>query len=215
MTKATGLGLKVMGYSGALVSLVDAGDRVNLEDIAVQLGRIPRFVGATEPFLSGIHHALNCELIAASAGYGMAERATCLSHDFHEAFTGDVPKPLKGEWLSDLQRKLDRMIYRDLDIPKVTSLLVHEIDYAALVTEAYCFGPEGMVEYISPGAEPDTENIRIVRHVCDKLGDTIGGPDAPGVRYFIDRCEWVFSEARREVYGEKQSQGSSIRQPDP
>lgn len=193
--------LNVMAHSGSVASLVDVGDEILLEDIAVHLGRMPRFVGATSVFLSGIHHALNCEQIAQERGHGYAERATCLSHDFHEAFTGDVPRPLKSRQMKEWQRKLDIMIQRDLMIPAVTSTLVYEIDTIALLTEAYCFGPEGMVEFISPGWEPDPVYIELVETIREEWGDTTGGLSSEPVIDFIGYCNYIFQNAREEVYG--------------
>jgi len=86
---------KVYLYSGGFLNLEDPDFRaVNLEDIAIPLSRISRFNGHTaEPWNVAQHSVLTWEL----ARLFMPEMsAHMILHDAHEAFIGDITRPVKG-----------------------------------------------------------------------------------------------------------------------
>lgn len=64
-----------------------------LEDFLVQLGRIPRFAGATEPEFTVLQHSYHAYLIALAKNPEVALQA--LLHDFGEILIGDIPSPMK------------------------------------------------------------------------------------------------------------------------
>ena len=72
-------------------------EEVSLEAIASGLSKICRFGGQTKGdlFYSVAEHSVLCWQIALSRGYGSMTRRAVLLHDAHEAYTGDITRPLK------------------------------------------------------------------------------------------------------------------------
>jgi 5'-nucleotidase len=91
--------LWVQTRSGRAVDLLDTQpEQINAEDIAVQLGRIPRWNGATigrpnEIYPVAMHSILVSMLLPHNAPPEL--RLVALLHDAHEAYTGDMPSPVK------------------------------------------------------------------------------------------------------------------------
>lgn len=83
----------------------------NVENLARQLSRLPRFAGATGPFYSVAQHCV----IASQVADPPHLRLPVLLHDAHEIVTGDIPRPVKrllGAALADLERALDAAVAR-------------------------------------------------------------------------------------------------------
>lgn len=79
-------------YSGRFVDLLDPQpDQISITDIAVHLSNIVRFGGGVSRFYSVAEHSVRCAELASDAALKMA----CLLHDAHEAYTLDLPAPLK------------------------------------------------------------------------------------------------------------------------
>jgi uncharacterized protein len=78
-------------FSGAFFNYNDPGSSdVTIEDIAHALSNVCRFAGHVSHFYSVAQHAVNCSLIVPE------EHAfSALMHDTAEAFTNDLPTPLK------------------------------------------------------------------------------------------------------------------------
>lgn len=154
-------------YSGNKVEKHGSG-APSLLDIAVQLGRIPRFAGATEDFWTVLQHSLCAEQLGefwCDTYPGIVEnmeppeshtgrkinmrafiRLACLLHDSHEALLGDIPAPFKGAETAALQDAFDERLYRNMGIPnpedheEVISV-VRLVDRALLGAEGKHFGP--------------------------------------------------------------------------
>lgn len=133
-------------YSGRLVT-PDGTEAPTLLDIAIGLSRQPRFAGQTRVWWSVLDHTLFCDdLLTLVFDLPLRPlRLGVLLHDAHESLTGDVPTPLKTPDFKAMQDKLDRLIYDAHYYPGgYTSFraglgphVVHDVDRAALNTEAY------------------------------------------------------------------------------
>lgn len=89
----------VQTRSGRAVDLLDTKpEQIYAEDLAVQLARIPRWNGATigrpdEVYPVAMHSVLVSMLLPADASPAL--KLVALLHDAHEAYTGDMPSPVK------------------------------------------------------------------------------------------------------------------------
>lgn len=153
-------------YSGRKVEL-DGEGAPSLLDIAVQLGRIPRFAGATEDFWTVLQHSLCAEQLGRywcdqyegivssmepvevsgrPANMRAYIRLACLIHDAHEALIGDIPSPFKSADMHNVQETFDERLYESLGIPhprnhKEVTSVVTLVDQALLGAEGKMFGP--------------------------------------------------------------------------
>jgi len=91
----------VSSWSGALVGWHT--DPPPLLDVLVQLGRIPRFAGATTREFSVLQHSLHVWKLATMQNPGVALAA--LLHDAAEILTGDIPTPFKPDDFGALERE--------------------------------------------------------------------------------------------------------------
>lgn len=140
--------------------LTNSGRRVGLEegtpsieDIALGLSRQPRFGGQTRRTWTVAHHSLFVadlafELPSKYHWQSAPLELYALLHDAHEAVTGDVPTPFKGDHLKGLQQSLDARIFREhapelLVDPAmfIKREVVKNLDNGALLVEALRVGP--------------------------------------------------------------------------
>lgn len=70
--------------------------QVDIKDVAVQLSRMPRFVGATQQPWNVAAHSLHCAALAEGEGASLPAQLAALLHDAHEAYMGDIPSPFKA-----------------------------------------------------------------------------------------------------------------------
>lgn len=110
-----------------------------LRDIAHALSYLPRFSGMTRHFYSVAQHSLMvADMARDCAFFDVRDEQYALLHDAHEAYTGDIPTPLK--WACpELKAIEDRIAFAlrfKFRIHWMTSVLVKECDTAALHVEA-------------------------------------------------------------------------------
>ena len=74
---------------------------IDIYDIAEHLSKLPRFLGATRPFISVAQHSLHVSSLAERDGGGPIAALYGLLHDAEEAYMGDMPTPL-ANYLWDL-----------------------------------------------------------------------------------------------------------------
>lgn len=137
-------GYEIETQSGQFVCLLNPDPAtIRIDDIAWGLSRANRYAGQTRgaPY-SVAHHSLwvaewlrACSLSAEAQIYG-------LLHDAHEAYTGDVPTPVKrllGPVVGDIQARLDVAICKAIGLPNPSRLsgqLIRLADRHALSREA-------------------------------------------------------------------------------
>lgn len=81
--------------SGLAFDLLDPKpEQINLADIAWSLGRLARYTGHGLRHCSVAEHSVRCSDIA-ERKWNQSVAWDCLMHDAHEAYTGDVSRPLK------------------------------------------------------------------------------------------------------------------------
>ena len=116
---------QVETYSGRMVHLVNPdADTIALCDIAQSLSKLSRYNGHTRSDW-GYSVAQHSVWVAAAMSHfdeaGIADDAfkAALLHDAHEAYTGDIVKPLKqflDPQLTLMQNKLDAVIFDALHV---------------------------------------------------------------------------------------------------
>ena len=86
----------ILTHTGKRVNLQNPrAEDVCLEDITYALARLNRFTGHADPSWSVGQHSLLCAELARLQGGSLELQRSCLSHDFAEAYLGDVSSPLK------------------------------------------------------------------------------------------------------------------------
>ena len=116
--------------------------------IATQLGRIPRFLGATCRHYSVLEHSiLGCEYIREFRIFGSMSRyyaRSFLLHDAHEAVVGDHTEPLADivpgfrELMGPIKLKIDQAIEKafDVDLTSAATIgVVKRVDQMMLQRE--------------------------------------------------------------------------------
>jgi hypothetical protein len=126
------------GASGEKIVLRDpASTPIMLSTIAATLGQIARFNGHTRRFYSVAEHSMHVSLLMQDA-HGDRGAIYGLLHDAHEAYTGDIPSPIKivlgrswekfeGAWCDRVRRhygvhKMAPKIEADLKVADQTAL---------------------------------------------------------------------------------------------
>lgn len=130
--------------SGAYLDLSDPRPQhIELEDVARGLARTCRFAGHTRRFYSVAEHAVLVADYLEARGASVVAQLCGLHHDDHEAFVGDVTRPLKA-MLPDYPALADRVqeaVEQALGIPNAFALNLHRqvrvADDWALAAEAW------------------------------------------------------------------------------
>lgn len=111
-----------------------------MSDIAESLAKTARFRGHTRGFYSVAEHSVFVAALAERDKQPTIVQRACLIHDAHEAYTGDVPSPLK--WACPAFKKLEDKVEHALllalcpEIPPGTFQIVKRYDLEALYLEA-------------------------------------------------------------------------------
>jgi 5'-deoxynucleotidase YfbR-like HD superfamily hydrolase len=86
---------KVGTHSGRLINLYDPDpDDFNIRDIALGLSNLNRFNGQTRPGYNVAQHSVHVARMFEKLDPKL--RLGALLHDAHEAYTGDIVRPIKG-----------------------------------------------------------------------------------------------------------------------
>jgi len=138
-------------YLGLDAPLPDNDTPPHPIDIVAALGRTRRFGGWGSTEWTVLHHTVLSYMLYVRS-FGPAGAMHMLAHDMHEAYTGDIPSPVKNllgrEEVKDLENHLDERIYLMLGVSRLKpgstdEYLVKVCDTASLIVEAWYFGPQG------------------------------------------------------------------------
>jgi 5'-deoxynucleotidase YfbR-like HD superfamily hydrolase len=111
---------------------------IHINDIALALSRACRFSGHTKEFYSVAQHSVYA---AARSTHSPQVAMYALLHDAHEAYTGDIPQPLKtllGYKIYDVEDAIQHAVYKKLNLDAPSDEIkqeVAEIDRRLLATE--------------------------------------------------------------------------------
>lgn len=128
-------------------------EQICIDDIAWSLSRLPRFGGHTthwEPLSVAVHAQwVAMYLWVETRSHTMALHG--LLRDAHEAYTGNIPKPMQSmpclrHELKRVQQRVQAAIYSALQLPPVTNearLMIQRANEQALAIQARVFMPGG------------------------------------------------------------------------
>lgn len=141
-----GVGFYIRTYSGAKFHFDNIEDNeFRPDDIAHALSMNCRWTGHVKKFYSVAQH---CCLASYEAPPG--QELAALLHDASEAYVHDTPSPLK--WylkdhdftaFSDLEKQVDRGVFRSFGLPWPRDPIIKEIDLRLLATESRDLMPDG------------------------------------------------------------------------
>lgn len=122
--------------------------RADLLDVIVQTGRHRRFGSCGSLEWTVLHHSVLVAFLWMRMGWDNDGLGFALAHDLHEAYTGDIPRPIKIaiglKHVRALEDHIDSKIRAELKLPLIPNeLTLHRIkviDYAALLIESGVFG---------------------------------------------------------------------------
>lgn len=109
--------------------------KLTFESLVHPLSHIPRFLGHTSRFYSVAQHSIHVSSIIEDP-----HDALCgLFHDAHEAFIGDMPRPLQVAFpeARKVEAKIRTAIRKSLGLPEIMSDAVEDADEILLVNEAH------------------------------------------------------------------------------
>lgn len=128
---------RIMTHTGLYFDFGDPRPEMfRLEDVAHALAILPRFQGHTPKPYSIAQHSVLCSFLAPDS-----LRLEALMHDAHEAYVGDMPRPLKAllPGYQAIERRCEIALRRRFGLPIDLDPRVKEIDRRILVTEARAF----------------------------------------------------------------------------
>ena len=160
--------------------------QISILDIARSLSRINRFLGHSTAPISVAEHSVVVMEIVATEGGDTKEQLYGLLHDAHEAYLGDMSRPLKRYLtehhlfnISALERQVQARIYKALGIPMPTTAdmaLVERADLYALAAERRL--------YLPSAHDWHTDAVPLPEYVMGSYG--VWGDDE-AMRYFEKR----------------------------
>ena len=123
--------------------------QIVMPDIVTALARKTRFLGHAAFDLKTAEHSVVVSYIVEALGGTKYAQLIGLMHDAHEAYTGDMTKPMKqflkefcGFDIGPLEKSVQERIYRALLIPSPNgnvAALVAQADLYALYTERWLY----------------------------------------------------------------------------
>ena len=154
--------------SGAPFDLLEPKvEQIKLSDIAYSLAGINRFNGHSRPYVSVAEHSVRVSRIMERMGFANHPAALlyALLHDAHEAYTGDMTRPMQQALTAllpvfkvafhEMQSRIQRMIHTALGLPPTPAAeiasAVHSADMYALDWERRQYMAESQREW---GSEP-------------------------------------------------------------
>ena len=176
----------MLTYTGQYCDL-DQGSPT-LRDIAIQLGRIPRFMGGLKVFWPILAHSLLVARLCPPEA-----KLHGLLHDAAEVITGDIPRTIKTAAQKSQEKAILCRIYSRMGVPwpslDIVSM-VKEADNRALRGEAWALGSEDLVlhsEFHPRDREAEQEVFRVMM-AYPEFGDYLH-PAGKMVRDYVGLVE--------------------------
>lgn len=116
------------------------GNMISIVDIAHGLSMQARWCGQLETFYSVAEHCVMVAEILEESGHGHLALAGLL-HDGHEAYTSDIPSPVKSmlkPLITDVEEKIDSAIFAKFQLrhpTKAEEKLIKKADVTAFYIE--------------------------------------------------------------------------------
>jgi hypothetical protein len=156
----------VLTYTGQFVTIEQGAP--TLRDIAIQLGRIPRFMGALKVFWPVLAHSIIVAKLCPPEA-----RLYGLLHDAAEIIVGDTPRTIKNAGHKLREWQVLERIYEDLGIQwpsdNITAM-VNKADDRALIGEAWVLGSENL-KHCREFSPRDLEAERCVHDLLNRYLD--------------------------------------------
>ena len=117
---------------------------IDLRDITWSLAGQNRWAAhGSAPFFVSDHSLYVYSLMVKDAAGTPVSRFRGLTHDFHEAYTSDIPAPIKAVFrkfgfegvLNQIENRIDKAIQQSLGIPAEDEDLIHKYDLLARSNE--------------------------------------------------------------------------------
>ena len=164
----------IQTHSGKFFNFLDPKpEQINIEDIVWGLSMKCRFGGHTNIFYSVAQHSvLTSELVESKY------KLSALMHDAAEAYTGDVPTPLK-RLLPDfkqVEKRIEEAIFTKFNLPLTLPLPVVEADSMMLKAERCRF----------MGKTEDATEWLFLDKVKNANIDLLAWPQQESYEYFMD-----------------------------
>lgn len=189
-------------YSGFQFSYADGPRVIDIIDIAKSLSRQPRFLGHSKHFLSVAEHSVVMADYFADQQLSSRQQLLGLLHDAHEAYLGDMPRPL-AEFLAKYHGVDMDAIKRDIDHSILNNLQIEppNDEERALIKQADTFLLTAERRLAMPSALPwHVDDVIIPEFLTGAYG--FWEPDLAMVyfeRAFRELIEGAKVEARIEV----------------
>lgn len=196
-------------WTGQLSPLPNAGDAgiVCPMDLVVLLGRYKRFGNNGNDEFSVLHHSVLVAILWTVAGFPPEGLIYALGHDFHEAYTGDIPSPIKNatpevrEAIRGVEDQLDKQIHSFLNIKapdEATKKRIKLCDKASLIIESMITGPSGSDDIVKlKKNHPDPAIWKIIYRAMPNLEYV----SANIKRKHVDREHFAYGEHKRHAVG--------------
>lgn len=123
-------------------------DLIHIEDITLGLSRMARFNGQTKFPYSVASHCVLAFMLAKEAGLGGTECLAVLLHDAHEAYIGDLIRPIhkKDLFFSGIENNWANLIASKFGFEN-SRQHINEFDRLALYAESHLLRDEFLAEY--------------------------------------------------------------------
>lgn len=146
-----------MKYAGRFYPLDPRPEEIDARDIAHNLSNLCRFNGASDEFYSIAQHSVLCADMALGK-YGSRRLARLmLLHDAHEAYIGDVSRPLKSVLKSyeSIEAAAWCAVAKRFGLPEILPRELSEIDDEMLALEKAALLPDSQAWPGVPEIEDD------------------------------------------------------------
>lgn len=129
-----------------------------IEDVAHALSFICRYNGHCSRFYSVAEHSILLAVHARRSGRSSAQQMHALLHDASEAYTSDVPRPIKNSIpeIRDVEKIVDHVVLKSLGVPESKDEWLEDADRRICLDEkaALMGPPNDGTPWMVDGLEP-------------------------------------------------------------